>query len=508
MLAKITSGAVVGLDTLPVEVEVDISTTSLPSFNIVGLGDKAVEESRERVRSAIKNTGADFPKHRITVNLAPADLPKEGAVYDLPIAVGLLAGNDLIKEDLSDSLLLGELSLDGSLRPTPGVLPMVLHAKEKGLKRVFLPKANALEAAIVTNVEIYPVSNLKELIDHLNKLSAIAPHPPTIIDLLNTPDSMEEIDMADIKGQEHAKRAAEISAAGGHNIFLTGPPGAGKTMLARALAGILPSLTMEEALETTKIYSVVGQLPSNRPLITKRPFRSPHHTTSHVGLVGGGTHPKPGEISLAHRGVLFCDEFPEFERHTLEAMRQPLEDGFITVSRAQGTVVFPAKFILVAAANPCPCGFLGDLKHKCICSQTQIERYKKRLSGPILDRIDLRVNCTAVPPEKLTALTPGETSKTIRARVQKARDIQSERFIGTKITCNCEMSSRDVKNYCPLSSKELEFMQQMVISMGISARSYYRIIKVARTIADLEGSKDITCNHLAETMQFRFKEDR
>lgn len=506
MLAKVLSGATVGLESVPVTVEVDISSSGLPSFTIVGLPDKAVEEAKERVRAAIRNSGARFPTHRITVNLAPADLPKEGPAYDLPIALGILVAGGDLKADLADALVLGELSLDGSLRHTNGVLPLALLAKKKKLKQLFLPAVNAREAAIVRGIEILPIESLRTLFNHLTEIELIKPQ--SVTSLRSLASGFEpEFDMAEVKGQEQAKRALEIAAAGGHNLFLRGVPGAGKTMLARALPGILPNLTEGETLEVTKIYSITGNLPRGNSIIKQRPFRSPHHTTSRIGLIGGGTRPKPGEISLAHRGVLFLDEFPEFPRHVLEALRQPIEDGIVSISRAMGTVSYPAKFILIAAANPCPCGYLGDSRRQCRCLPGQIIRYQKRLSGPLLDRIDLHVEVPAVEVEKLTGSgIVAEESKSIQKRIQGARQRQTNRLVKTNLVANAEMRTRDIRELCPLTRECLTLLRQAVGQMNLSARAYYRVIKVARTIADLGREKIIRPSHIAEALQYRAKE--
>lgn len=520
MLARVFSGATVGLESVPIEVEVDIASQGLPAFTIVGLPDKAIEESKERVRSAIKNSGCDFPSKRIIVNLSPADLPKVGPAYDLPIALGILLASEQISSvDIAKSLFLGELSLDGSLRHTNGILAMAILAKEKKFKNIFLPQVNAREAAVIKNLSIFPVSSLLDLFKHLSKIQEIEIQP--YLDFTKLVSKIDvEFDFADVVGQEQTKRALEIVAAGGHNIFLRGVPGAGKTMLARALPGILPNLTEEEALEVTKIYSITGNLPVGEAIIKHRPFRSPHHTTSRIGLIGGGSRPMPGEISLAHRGILFLDEFPEFPRHVLEAMRQPIEDGKITISRAAGTLTFPAKFILVAASNPCPCGFYGDPVKKCRCLPGQILRYQKRISGPIIDRIDLHLEVPAVEVDKLTRQTESrisgdqfkingnrsiESSKQIKKRIQQARDFQTKRFRGTGFACNAEMNTRQVKKFCSLSPECLNLMRQAVSQFHLSARSYYRLIKVSRTIADLASSKEIETNHIAEALQYRPK---
>jgi magnesium chelatase family protein len=507
MLSRVFSSAVVGLDAVPVEVEVDIASQGLPSFTIVGLPDKAVEESKERVRSAIKNSGAYFPSKRITVNLAPADLPKEGPSYDLPIALGILIASAQIQTTVPDAIFMGELSLDGRLRHTNGVLPQALLAKVKKLKKIFLPLVNSKEAAVLTGIDIYPVDNLLSLIKHLSSEKFITKQKHSSLNTYFKNENFE-FDMKEIKGQERAKRAMEIAASGNHNILLKGPPGAGKTLLARTIPSILPRLTLKEALEVTKIYSISGLL-GNKSVITTRPFRSPHHTTSHIGLIGGGSNPKPGEISLAHRGVLFLDEFPEFQRHTLEALRQPVEDGVVTISRSAARVNFPAKFMLVAAQNPCPCGLFGNPQKNCKCSVSQILRYQKRVSGPMLDRIDIHLDVPAVKAEKLHLddLKPPESSTNIRRRVQKARDIQTKRFSKISIASNSEMNNKEIKEFCFLDENSLKLLQMAVLKLNLSARSYNRTIKIARTIADLQGSKKINTTHITESLQFRPRHD-
>jgi len=508
MLAKICSAAVVGLDAVEIIVEVDIASQGLPSFTIVGLPDKAVEESKERVRAAIKNSGAEFPVKRITVNLAPADLPKIGPAYDLPIALGLLVASGQLPSTVIRALFLGELSLDGTLRHTNGILPIAILAKNKKYDGIYIPTADAKEASIVKGIHVYPVSSLLALFHHIAKTHLIEPHPHIPFSAISVLQRCD-FDMADIQGQEQVKRALEIAAAGGHNVFMQGPPGAGKTMLARTLPTILPHMTESEALEVTKIFSVTGNLPAGESVIKSRPFRAPHHTTSRIGLIGGGTHPMPGEISLAHRGVLFLDEFPEFPRHVLEALRQPIEDGIVSISRAAGTVSYPAKFILVAASNPCPCGNFGSQIKRCVCMPGAVQRYQRRISGPIIDRIDLHIHVPAVRVEKLTVKrdTDTESSSVIQKRVQKAREHQIRRFAGSDIVANTEMSSRMVKEFCPLSEEAAGFLRQAVARMQLSARSFYRVTKVSRTIADLEGERFIGVPHIAEALQYRPKED-
>lgn len=503
MFCRVHTATTNGLQCVAISAEVDIAG-SWPGFHIVGLADTAVQEAKHRIRSAWRNSGFSFPSNScIVINLAPANIRKNGTAFDLPMAVAMMLASEHIDHPIDKAFFVGELGLDATIRPVTGILPVALYAKEMGFRELYVPEKNAAEAAIIEGVDIYPVSTLLQLRDHLTEKQQIQTQQHTIITSQMTMTS--SFDMQHIKGQQFVKRALEIAASGGHNILLTGPPGSGKTLLARTLPSILPTLSLQESIDVTRIYSVAGLLAEDVPLIQERPFRAPHHSASGAALVGGGTYPKPGEISLAHRGVLFLDEFPEFSRQVLETLRQPLEDRTITISRAQGSVSFPAGFMLVASQNPCPCGFQSDPQKACICSPHSIERYNKKVSGPLLDRIDVHIEVPRVPIEELAEKAAGESSAIIRERVCNARRIQQERFIDTELVCNSDMKNKEINEYCQLDEESTTLMKQASEQLQLSARSYHRILKLSRTIADLAGSKDIQLAHVAEALQYRKK---
>lgn len=502
MLSRIASCSVEGIEGRRVDVEVDIRS-GLPAFTTVGLPDAAVKESKERVQAAIRNSGYGFPDDRITVNLAPADTKKDGTGFDLPMALGILSAMGILpQETVSSYLFFGELSLDGRLKPVKGSLPMAITARDNGFKGIVVPFENRMETAVVHGLPVFPVTNLAQVVGFLRGFVTIEPERADISAMFGK-NGDSDADFSEIMGQEHVKRALEISAAGAHNVLMSGPPGSGKTMLARSFSSILPPLTFEEAIETTKIFSVSGLLDKDQALVTTRPFRAPHHTISDAGLIGGGHHPKPGEVSLAHNGVLFLDELPEFKKHVLEVLRQPLEDRTVTISRASTSLTFPSGFSLVAAMNPCPCGYLTDSTHACRCTPSQIDRYKAKISGPLLDRIDIHIDVPAVPFREIKKGKAGESSASVRKRVMAARNMQTRRFEGQGIYANGQMSSRMINRFCRIDNDCMNLLEQAVAQLGLSARAYNRVLKISRTIADLAGEQQIGIHHVSEAIQYR-----